>query len=142
MPAFTWQKSSYCGEGDSCVHVAATAPPVINWQKSSYCPEGNSCVHVAITARSIHITESADPSGAILTATPDDFLTLVQALKGERQVAEGRRAGIEVTVGGDDTVRIRATTAPDATVTTDRRKWDTFVLGVRAGEFDHFFARP
>ncbi|WP_107100391.1 DUF397 domain-containing protein [Streptomyces hirsutus] len=141
MPAFTWQKSSYCGEGDSCVHVAATAPPVINWQKSSYCPEGNSCVHVAITARSIHITESADPSGAILTATPDDFLTFVQKIKGERQMAEGRRTGIEVTVD-DDTVRIRATAAPDTTVTTDRRKWDTFVLGVRAGEFDHFFARP
>ncbi|MFF0110221.1 DUF397 domain-containing protein [Streptomyces hirsutus] len=113
-----------------------------HWQKSSYCGEGESCVHVAATARTIHITESADPSGAILTATPDDFLTLVQALKGERQMAEGRRTGIEVTVGGDDTVRIRATAAPDTTVTTDRRKWDTFVLGVRAGEFDHFFARP
>lgn len=142
MPAFTWQKSSYCGEGDSCVHVAATAPSVINWQKSSYCPEGNSCIHVAITARSIHITESADPSGAILTTTADDFLTLVQALKGEREVTAGRRTGIEVVADDDNTVRIRATAAPDTTVTTDRRKWDTFVLGVRAGEFDHFFARP
>ncbi|CAM5730849.1 hypothetical protein [Streptomyces hirsutus] len=47
-----------------------------------------------------------------------------------------------MTVGGDGTVRIRATAAPDTTVTTDRRTWDTFVLGVRAGEFDHFFARP
>ncbi|MFD5657280.1 DUF397 domain-containing protein [Streptomyces hirsutus] len=59
-----------------------------HWQKSSYCGEGESCVHVAATARAIHITESADPSGAILTATPDDFLTLVQTLKGERQMAE------------------------------------------------------
>lgn len=57
-------------------------------------------------------------------------------------MTDGRRTGIEVTFGGDDTVRIRATAAPDTTVTTDRRKWDTFVLGVRAGEFDHFFARP
>ncbi|MEF9904895.1 DUF397 domain-containing protein [Streptomyces sp. P9-A2] len=167
MPAFTWQKSSYCGEGESCVHVAAVAPPVINWQKSSYCPEGNSCIHVAATAppitnwqksslcgegdscvhiataaRSIHMTESADPSGAILTTTPDDFLTLIQALKQGRQMADGRRTGIEVVVGDDDTVRIRATAAPDTTVTTDRRKWDAFVLGVRAGEFDHFVARP
>ncbi|MER6113884.1 hypothetical protein [Streptomyces hirsutus] len=43
---------------------------------------------MAATARAIRITESADPSGAILTATPDDFLTLVQALKGERQMVE------------------------------------------------------
>ncbi|MGW1899873.1 DUF397 domain-containing protein [Streptomyces hirsutus] len=57
-------------------------------QKSSYCDEGESCVHVAATARAIRITESADPSGAIPTATPDDFLTLVQALKGERQMVE------------------------------------------------------
>ncbi|GAB2794774.1 hypothetical protein GCM10027073_28740 [Streptomyces chlorus] len=142
MPALTWQKSSYCGNGDSCVHVAATTPSAINWQKSSYCPEGNSCVHVALTARSIHITESADPSGAILTTTADDFLILVQTLKGERQMTDGRRTGIEVVAGDDNTVRIRATAAPDTTVTTDRRKWDTFVLGVRAGEFDHFTARP
>ncbi|MET8113462.1 DUF397 domain-containing protein [Streptomyces prasinus] len=142
MPTFTWQKSSYCGDGDSCVHIAATTPAVTNWQKSSYCPEGNSCVHVATTARSIHITESSDPSGAILTTTPDTFLTLVQALKRGRQMAEGRRPGIEVAVDADDTVRIRATAAPGTTVTTDRRKWDAFVLGVRAGEFDHFAARP
>ncbi|MEU2979295.1 DUF397 domain-containing protein [Streptomyces hirsutus] len=94
-------------------------------QKSSYCGEGESCVHVAATARAIRITGSADPSGAIPTATPDYFLTPVQAFKGERQMAEGRRTGIEVTVGGDDTVRIRATAAPDTTVTTittDRRE--------------------
>ncbi|MFC1228406.1 MULTISPECIES: DUF397 domain-containing protein [Streptomyces] len=112
------------------------------WQKSSYCGEGESCLHVATTARALHITESADPSGAILTTTPDDFLTLVQELKSGRQMAEGRRPGIEVAVDADDTVRIRATAAPGTTVTTDRRKWDAFVLGVRAGEFDHFAARP
>ncbi|MFE9924397.1 DUF397 domain-containing protein [Streptomyces sp. NPDC005774] len=141
MPAFIWQKSSYCGEGDSCVHVATTAPSLINWQKSSYCPEGNSCVHVATTARSIHITESADPSGAILTTNPDRFLTLIQAIKVGEELTGSRRPGIEVLIdAGDDTVRIRATAAPGTTVTTDRRRWDAFVLGVRAGEFDHFVA--
>ncbi|MFI8303563.1 hypothetical protein ACIF80_08940 [Streptomyces sp. NPDC085927] len=70
-------------------------------------------------------TESTDPGGAIRTATPDDSLTLIQSLKAERQMAEGRRTGIEVVVGDDDTVRIRATAAPDTTVTTDRREWDT-----------------
>ena len=142
MPTFTWQKSSYCGDGDSCVHIAATTPSVTAWQKSSYCPEGNSCVHVAATARSIHITESADPSGAVLTTTPDDFLSLIQTIKEDRQMADSRPAGIEVAVDADDTVRIRATAAPGTTVTTDRRKWDAFVLGVRAGEFDHFASRP
>ncbi|MGW3679067.1 DUF397 domain-containing protein [Streptomyces prasinus] len=115
-----------------------TAP----WQRSSYCGEGESCLHVAATARSIHITESADPSGAVLTTTPDDFLSLIQTIKEDRQMADSRPAGIEVAVDADDTVRIRATAAPGTTVTTDRGKWDAFVLGVRAGEFDHFAARP
>jgi hypothetical protein len=35
-------------------------------------------------------------------------------------------------------VYIRETSAPDNVVTTNRRKWDAFVLGVQAGEFDHF----
>ncbi|MFF0111513.1 DUF397 domain-containing protein [Streptomyces prasinus] len=141
MPNLEWQKSSLCGTGDSCVHVAA-APSVINWQKSSLCGEGESCLHVATAPRSIHITESADPSGAVLTTTPDDFLSLIQTLKEDRQMADSRPTGIEVAVDADDTVRIRATAAPGTTVTTDRRKWDAFVLGVRAGEFDHFAARP
>ncbi|MGW0627878.1 DUF397 domain-containing protein [Streptomyces sp. NPDC002758] len=39
---------------------------------------------------------------------------------------------------GDAPVYIRETSAPDNVVTTNRRKWDAFVLGVQAGEFDHF----
>lgn len=35
-------------------------------------------------------------------------------------------------------VYLRETTAPDTVVTTNRRKWEAFVLGVQAGEFDHF----
>ncbi|MBL3668762.1 DUF397 domain-containing protein [Streptomyces sp. M2CJ-2] len=113
-----WQKSSYCGEGESCIHVAATTAP----------------------RAAIHITESADPSGAILTTTPDDFLNLLQTLKEEREVAANRPTAIDVTVGDDLTVRIHADATPGTTVTTDRHRWDTFVLGVRAGEFDHFVA--
>jgi hypothetical protein len=37
-------------------------------------------------------------------------------------------------------VYIRETSAPEVVVTTNRRKWDAFVLGVQAGEFDHFVA--
>lgn len=39
---------------------------------------------------------------------------------------------------GDAPVYLRETSAPDTVVTTNRRKWDAFVLGVQAGEFDHF----
>ncbi|MGH4029402.1 DUF397 domain-containing protein [Actinomycetota bacterium Odt1-20B] len=40
--------------------------------------------------------------------------------------------------GDDDPVHLRETSAPENLVTTTRKKWDAFVLGVRAGEFDHF----
>lgn len=37
-----------------------------------------------------------------------------------------------------DNVYIRVNTDPDNIVITTQRKWDAFVLGVKAGEFDHF----
>ncbi|MFK8848278.1 DUF397 domain-containing protein [Streptomyces sp. Ac-502] len=45
---------------------------------------------------------------------------------------------IEVAFGDDDHVHLRTNTEPDNIVTTTRVKWDAFVLGVKAGEFDHF----
>ncbi|MFD4501978.1 DUF397 domain-containing protein [Streptomyces sp. NPDC058457] len=97
-----------------------------HWQKSSYCSEGASCIHIAATPTAIHLTESADPTGAILTTTRAAFGTLLTTLK--RQPAPG---------GHDEPtpVYIRSATT---VVTTDRRKWRAFVLGVQAGEFDHF----
>ncbi|WAX79272.1 hypothetical protein [Streptomyces sp. KMM 9044] len=68
-------------------------------------------------------------------------MTLVQSLKEEREVTAGRPSAIEVALGDGNTVRIRAAAAPGTAVTTDRRRWDTFVRGVRAGEFDHFSVR-
>ncbi|MGW0566209.1 DUF397 domain-containing protein [Streptomyces tauricus] len=55
----SWQKSSYCGQGESCLHVSATAP-----------------------AKTIHLTESGDPRGAILGASPGAFSALLSAVKG------------------------------------------------------------
>ena len=57
----------------------------MSWQKSSYCSEGNSCVHVATTPTTgtIHLTESSDPTGAILKATPVSFRALLTTLKKE-----------------------------------------------------------
>ncbi len=53
------------------------------WQKSSYCGEGESCVHIATTDETIRLTESGDPTAAILTATPAAFDALLTALKKE-----------------------------------------------------------
>ncbi|WP_405924933.1 DUF397 domain-containing protein [Streptomyces sp. NBC_00035] len=55
--------------------------PQPDWQKSSYCGSGDSCLHVAATDARIHLTESSDPAESILTATPATFRTLLQTLK-------------------------------------------------------------
>ncbi|MEU1183514.1 DUF397 domain-containing protein [Streptomyces sp. NPDC005820] len=75
MTAYAWQKSSYCAQGESCVHVTAAA------QKSSYCQEGEACVHISADPHphSIHLTESADPSQTVLTTTPAAFAALLLA---------------------------------------------------------------
>ncbi|MFF3913385.1 DUF397 domain-containing protein [Streptomyces sp. NPDC001852] len=105
--------------------------PGLVWQKSSYCPEGNSCIHIATTPGTIHLTESSDPTGAILTTTPATFGALLAALKTEP--APTSRDGND-----DAPLRLRSA---NTVVTTTRRKWNAFVLGVQAGEFDHFAAR-
>ncbi|WP_329135703.1 DUF397 domain-containing protein [Streptomyces sp. NBC_00670] len=54
------------------------------WQKSSYCAQGNSCVHVAADpAGAILVTESGDPAGTVLTTPRPAFHTLLRALKSE-----------------------------------------------------------
>ncbi|MGH4033977.1 DUF397 domain-containing protein [Actinomycetota bacterium Odt1-20B] len=57
--------------------------PTPDWQKSSYCGEGEACLHVAATSDHVHMTESADPREHILTATPDAFSALLSLLKEE-----------------------------------------------------------
>ncbi|MFI8947959.1 DUF397 domain-containing protein [Streptomyces sp. NPDC053750] len=111
--------------------------PTVTWQKSSYCGEGEACLHVTATPTGIHLTESSDPTGSILTTTPTAFGALLTALK-----ANTRPTSIQVafTQGNDPKtpVRVHATGTPGTVVTTDRQKWEAFVLGVKAGEFDHF----
>ncbi|MGW1494780.1 DUF397 domain-containing protein [Streptomyces sp. NPDC002402] len=60
MAAYDWQKSSYCAQGDSCLHVAAAGD------------------------RTVKLTESSDPGGAILSTTPAAFAALTRALKANR----------------------------------------------------------
>ncbi|MEU6231216.1 DUF397 domain-containing protein [Streptomyces sp. NPDC047042] len=117
----------------------------LSWQKSSYCSEGNSCVHIATTPEGIHLTESGDPRGATLITTPAAFRTLLTTLKTDtpppRSTTPTPRIEVTLTETPDTPdapVHLHSTTAPETVVTTDRRRWDAFVLGVRAGEFDHF----
>ncbi len=55
--------------------------PTDTWQKSSYCAEGEACLNVTATGGSVKVTESADPRGAILTTTPATWSVLLRALK-------------------------------------------------------------
>ena len=56
-----------------------------HWQKSSYCSEGASCVHISTGPATIHITESADPTQATLTTTPSSFRALLHVLKLDKE---------------------------------------------------------
>ncbi|MFJ8107301.1 DUF397 domain-containing protein [Streptomyces sp. NPDC096132] len=52
------------------------------WQKSSYCQEGDACVHISAGPhpQAIHLTESADPTHTVLTTTHTAFAALLRAL--------------------------------------------------------------
>lgn len=45
---------------------------------------------------------------------------------------------LEATVGDDGMIYIRETEQPDVVAVTTPAKWEAFVKGVKAGEFDHF----
>ncbi|WP_328770619.1 DUF397 domain-containing protein [Streptomyces sp. NBC_00286] len=59
------------------------------WQKSTHCSEGDSCVHVAASAGRLHLTESSDPAKAILKTTPTAFSTLLTTLKTPKETHRG-----------------------------------------------------
>lgn len=108
-PTATWQKSSYCGTGESCIHLAPA-------------PDG-----------AVRLTESSDPSGAVLTLTPSTWRAWRAAIKGGRMP----ETGAEASPGG--VLRLRADGGDgDGTVvvTTTTAQWEAFAAGVRAGEFD------
>ncbi|WP_327273936.1 DUF397 domain-containing protein [Streptomyces sp. NBC_01224] len=55
------------------------------WQRSSYCAQGEACVNVAeARTGAIALTESSDPTGAILRTTPAAWAALVRTLKENR----------------------------------------------------------
>ncbi|WP_405721586.1 DUF397 domain-containing protein [Streptomyces sp. NBC_00046] len=64
--ALEWFKSSYSGdEGGQCLEVA------YEWRKSSYSgDEGGACVEIAAHTAAIHIRDSKNPGGPVLTVAP------------------------------------------------------------------------
>lgn len=67
MSTLAWFKSSYSGsDGGQCIEVA------LDWHKSSYSgSEGGACVEVATTPTTIHVRDSKDPEGPVLTFSAD-----------------------------------------------------------------------
>jgi hypothetical protein len=61
-----WFKSSYSGsDGGECLEVA------YDWQKSSYSgSEGGECVEIAAHTAAVHIRDSKNPDGPMLTVAP------------------------------------------------------------------------
>ncbi|MEU2134088.1 DUF397 domain-containing protein [Streptomyces sp. NPDC018352] len=61
-----WFKSSYSGsDGGECLEVA------YEWQKSSHSgSEGGQCVEIAAHPAAIHIRDSKNPDGPVLTVAP------------------------------------------------------------------------
>ncbi|MCF4138872.1 DUF397 domain-containing protein [Streptomyces sp. Tue 6430] len=51
-----------------------------SWQRSSYCQEGDACVHIASSPAAIHLTESADPARTVLTTNPAAFAALLDLI--------------------------------------------------------------
>lgn len=102
------------------------------WQKSSYSSGAgdSNCVEVSAGQDAhIYIRESDRPD-EVARSGPHawrDFLARVKA----DAAYDGEFA---VTFGDDGAVRLHG----DQMVTTTRPKWNAFVLGVKAGEFDHF----
>lgn len=47
---------------------------------------------------------------------------------------------LEATVGDDGLIYSRESEQPEVVAVTTPAKWEAFVKGVKAGEFDHFVA--
>ncbi|GAA2941521.1 DUF397 domain-containing protein [Kitasatospora cinereorecta] len=71
-----WYKSSYSGaEGGDCVEVA--------WRKSTYSgAEGGQCVEFAAADTHVHIRDSKQVSGPVLTVGPDAWAGFVGLVVG------------------------------------------------------------
>ncbi|MGI5402116.1 DUF397 domain-containing protein [Streptomyces sp. CA-135486] len=71
--ALQWFKSSYSGsDGGDCLEVAYI------WRKSTYSSdEGGACVEVASHPAAVHVRDSKNPDGPVLTLTPATWSSFV-----------------------------------------------------------------
>jgi hypothetical protein len=76
-----WRKSTYSGNGNDCVEVAAI------WRKSSYSNDGGDCVEVASAVRPevVAVRDSKDPDGPKLTFTPDVWTAFAATVRQARR---------------------------------------------------------
>lgn len=50
-----------------------------SWRKSSYCQEGEACVHISTDPNQVHITDS-DAAQTIVTVSHRAFVALLKSL--------------------------------------------------------------
>lgn len=56
--------------------------PATTWQKSSYCAQGEACVHISLTAETVLLADSATPTPtSVLTTTHPAFAALIRMLR-------------------------------------------------------------
>ncbi|MET7715049.1 DUF397 domain-containing protein [Streptomyces sp. NPDC005407] len=74
--ALHWFKSSYSGsDGGDCLEVAYA------WRKSTYSgSEGGACVEVATHPAAVHIRDSKNPDGPMLTLAPSTWAAFTAIL--------------------------------------------------------------
>ncbi|WP_406400425.1 DUF397 domain-containing protein [Streptomyces sp. NBC_00879] len=74
--ALEWFKSSYSSEqGGACLEVA------YDWRKSTYSgSDGGDCVEVAAHPAAVHIRDSKNPDGPMLTLTPATWAAFTTTL--------------------------------------------------------------
>ena len=84
---YSWRKSSYSSEdGGNCIEVG------YDWRKSSHSgSQGGNCVEVAAHPRAVHVRDSKDPDGPMLTFTTDAWaaFTAFAATNAGRQQRPG-----------------------------------------------------
>ncbi|WP_432193009.1 DUF397 domain-containing protein [Streptomyces sp. bgisy027] len=51
------------------------------WQKSSYCQEGEACVHISATPAAVHLTDRDTPPRTTVTVGPTAFAALLDLVK-------------------------------------------------------------
>ncbi len=66
-----WHRSSYCANG-ACIDV--------RWTRSSHCM-ANSCVEVATDTDRIHVRDSKQDDGPVLTFDPAAWRAFIDAVK-------------------------------------------------------------